>query len=102
MADDGVRMVAGSDSPWGYYAPGEFVHEMELLERAGLTTSDAVLAGSSWSADSIGVGNEAGSLVEGRSADLLVVKGDASAGVRALWDVLDVYQAGERVKRGVE
>jgi imidazolonepropionase-like amidohydrolase len=33
MAKAGIRMAAGSDSPWGWYAPGEFVHEMRMLRR---------------------------------------------------------------------
>jgi hypothetical protein len=62
MARAGVRMTAGSDSPWGWYAPGEFVHEIDMLAQAGL--------------------------YPGR-------------GVAALWSVLDVFQAGRRVERGV-
>ena len=30
-------MTAGSDSPWGWYAPGEFVHEIHMLTQAGVT-----------------------------------------------------------------
>ena len=102
MIDQGVKMVAGSDSPWGYYAPGEFIYEMEMLERAGLSSSDAMLAGTSWSAASIGVSDSSGLLAVGRRADVLVAGGDPLGGVKALWDVRDVYQAGERVERGVQ
>ena len=102
MIGQGVKMVAGSDSPWGYYAPGEFIHEMEMLERAGLSSSDAMLAGTSWSAASIGVSDSSGALATGRRADVLVAGGDPLRGVKALWDVRDVYQAGERVERGVQ
>lgn len=102
MTAEGVKMVAGSDSPWGYYAAGEFVHEIATLAQAGLSSMDALLSGTSWSADSIGVGDAAGRLAEGRSADMLIVRGDPTKSVGALWDVLDVYQAGERVERGVE
>src|SRR5262245_31869859 len=37
MVEAGVRMTAGSDSPWGWYAPGEFVHEIDMLAQAGLS-----------------------------------------------------------------
>jgi imidazolonepropionase-like amidohydrolase len=100
MIDQGVKMVAGSDSPWGYYAPGEFIYEIEMLERAGLSSSDAMLSGTSWSAASIGVSDSSGVLAPGRQADVLVAGGDPLGGVKALWDVRDVYQAGERVRRG--
>src|SRR5215468_8566905 len=99
MVEAGVRMTAGSDSPWGWYAPGEFVHEIEMLAWAGLSYPDAIVAGTSGSAESIGVGAIAGRLAPGRLADVLVVRGDPIREITALWDVLDVYQAGRRVPR---
>ena len=100
MSEAGVRMTAGSDSPWGWYAPGEFVHEIHMLAQAGLSYSDAIVAGTAGAAVSIGVGPAAGRLAPGRTADALVVRGDPTREVTALWDVLDVYQAGRRVERG--
>ena len=102
MAEAGVRMTAGSDSPWGWYAPGEFVHEIHMLAQAGLSSRDAIVAGTAGAADSIGVGAVAGRLAPGRPADVLVVRGDPTLEITALWDVLDVYQAGLRVARGVQ
>ncbi len=101
MTEAGVRMTAGSDSPWGWYAPGEFVHEIHMLAQAGLSYGDAVVAGTAGSADSIGTGAVAGRLASGRAADMLVVRGDPTREITALWDVLDVYQSGRRVERGV-
>ena len=101
MSEAGVRMTAGSDSPWGWYAPGEFVHEIHMLAQAGLSYSDAIVAGTADAAESIGVGPAAGRLAKGRLADALVVRGDPTKEITALWNVLDVYQAGRRVERGV-
>lgn len=101
MAEAGVRMTAGSDSPWGWYAPGEFVHEIHMLAEAGLSYRDAIVAGTAGAADSIGAGGVAGRLLPGRQADVLVVRGDPTREITALWDVLDVYQAGRRIARGV-
>ena len=100
MVEAGVRMTAGSDSPWGWYAPGEFVHEIHMLARAGLSYAEAIVAGTSGAAESIGAGAAAGRLAPGRPADVLVVRGDPVRDITALWDVLDVYQAGRRVPRG--
>src|SRR5215475_13419865 len=97
----GVRMTAGSDSPWGWYAPGEFVHEIHMLAQAGLSYSEAIVAGTAGAADSIGVGAGAGRLLPGRQADVLVVRGDPTREITDLWNVLDVYQAGVRIERGV-
>ena len=102
MSEAGVRMTAGSDSPWGWYAPGEFVHEIHMLAQAGLSYSDAILAGTAGAADSIGVGAVAGRLLPGRLADALVVRGDPVREIADLWNVLDVYQAGRRIDRAVE
>jgi imidazolonepropionase-like amidohydrolase len=100
MSEAGVRMTAGSDSPWGWYAPGEFVHEVHMLAQAGLSCSDAIVAGTAGAADSIAVGGVAGRLAVGREADVLVVRGDPTREITALWDVLDVYQGGRRIQRG--
>ena len=101
MSEAGVLMTAGSDSPWGWYAPGEFVHEIHMLAQAGLSYSDAIVAGTAGAADSIGVGAVAGRLLPGRLADVLVVRGDPTREITDLWNVLDVYQAGSRIERGV-
>jgi imidazolonepropionase-like amidohydrolase len=101
MSEAGVRMTAGSDSPWGWYAPGEFVHEIHMLAQAGLSYSAAIVAGTAGAADSIGVGGVAGRLVAGRQADVLIVRGDPTREITALWDVVDIYQVGRRVERGV-
>jgi len=101
LLEMGARVTAGSDSPWADYPPGLFVHELELLADAGMSNGRAIVAGTSDSAASIGVGDVAGRLEPGRPADLLVVKGDPEHDLTALWDVRDVYQDGERVERGV-
>ena len=95
----GARVTAGSDSPWGDYTAGRFVHELELLADAGLSNSRTIAAGTSDSAASIGVGDMAGRLEPGRPADVLVVKGDPVRDLKALWNVRDVYLNGERVER---
>src|SRR5438046_7758582 len=69
MSEAGVRMTAGSDSPWGWYAPGEFVPEIHMLAPAGLSYADAVVAGTAGAAESIGVGTLAGRLARERPAD---------------------------------
>src|SRR5207245_10961549 len=60
MSEAGVRMTAGSDSPWGWYAPGEFVHEIHMLAQAGLSYSDAIVAGTAGGRGSLGVRAAAG------------------------------------------
>jgi imidazolonepropionase-like amidohydrolase len=101
MIRAGVKLTAGSDSPWAWSPPGVFAHEIRTLGLAGLTNSAAIVAGTSAAADSIGVGDVAGRLDTGCQADVLVVKGNPERDLKALLNVLDVYQAGRRVGRGV-
>lgn len=97
----GVRMIAGSDSPWGAYPPGEFIKEMVALTKAGLTNTEALVTGLSHAAESIAVGHQAGTLAENRPGDVLVVGGDPTSDLNALWDIKDVYKTGIRISRPV-
>ena len=97
MMDMGAKVIAGSDSPWGNYPAGGFVHEMELLKDAGMSNSQAIVAGTSAAAESIGLGAVAGQLKPGVPADVLVVDGDPLADLGALWNVKDIYKEGARV-----
>ena len=101
LVNKGVRMIAGSDSPWGAYPPGEFVKEMIALTKAGLSTTEALVTGLSHAAQSIAVGEQAGTLAAGRPGDVLVVAGDPTADLNALWNVKDVYKSGLRIARPV-
>ena len=100
MIRAGVRIVAGSDSPWNAYAAGGFSYEIEIMGEAGLSNGDAIVAGTAAAAESIGVGDAAGRLAPGRRADVLVVAGDPTRDLAALRHVLDIYQGGRRVERG--
>ncbi len=101
LVNMGVRMIAGSDSPWGAYPPGEFVKEMVALTKAGLSNTEALVTGLSHAAESIAVGDTAGTLAVGRPGDVLVVGGDPTTDLNALWDIKDVYKSGLRVERPV-
>lgn len=100
MIRAGVRIVAGSDSPWNAYGPGGFSFEIETLGQAGLSNGDAIVSGTAAAAESIGVGDVAGRLAQGRGGDVLVVAGDPTRDLAALRHVLDIYQGGCRVERG--
>jgi len=101
LLEMGARVTAGSDSPWANYPAGGFVHELDTLTEAGMSNGEAIVAGTSDSAASIGMGDVAGRLEPGRPADVLVVEGDPVRDLEALWNVRDVYQRGQRVERGV-
>jgi imidazolonepropionase-like amidohydrolase len=93
----GARLMAGSDSPWGRFRPGRGWLEIDAFTEAGLSPSEAVVTGTSGSAEAIGVGDLAGRLAEGRQADVLVVPGDVLGDLSALGRPIAVYQAGQPV-----
>ena len=95
----GVRMIAGSDTPWGAFPPGEFVKEMMALNKAGLSNTEALVTGLSHAAESIAAGEQAGTLSPGRPGDILIVGGDPTSNLNALWDIKDVYKSGVRIER---
>ena len=100
MRSAGVRMVAGSDSAWGYHTMGSFYDEVEAQAAAGMTPMEAIVSGTSDSARSLWVDDKVGTLEEGKQADVLVVDGDPSQNIMALKDVADVFQDGAMVDRG--
>lgn len=80
----GVRIFAGTDScntmPFGRHA-----RELGLLvELAGMSSMEALMAATSAAARALGVEADTGSLLPGKSADLLVVDGDPLQDIRIL------------------
>ena len=67
--DHGVKVVAGTDA--GGWIHGNNAEELSCLVEAGMTPSQAVLAGTRIAAECIGMQDELGTLVEGKKADLL-------------------------------
>ena len=99
LRDAGVRLACGSDSAWGNYKMGGFQHEVEAHVEAGMSPMEAIVSATSDSARSCHVDDEVGTLEQGKQADLLVVDGDPSQDINALWNVADLFQNGGLVDR---
>ena len=97
LHEAGAKLMAGSDSPWGRFRPGRGWLELDALTDAGLSNAEAIVAGTSGSAEAIGVGEVAGRIAERRQADILVVPGDPLEDLGVLGRPLAVYQAGRAV-----
>ena len=102
MISMGLKVIGGSDSAWGVYPMGGFVHELDCLIEAGFSPSQAVVAGTRESAKSIGLGDLAGTIESGKPADILVVDGDPNEDINALWNVVKVLLGGKLVPTFVE
>jgi imidazolonepropionase-like amidohydrolase len=95
----GVKLTAGSDTAWRWGRAGGLAGEVFQLGASGLSNTDAIVAGTSGAAESIGVADRAGLLAEGRQADVVAVEGNPLDDLRALAAVRDVWQAGRCVER---
>jgi imidazolonepropionase-like amidohydrolase len=93
-------MVAGSDSAWLNYKMGEFQHELEAMTTIGMSPIEVITASTFDSARSCRIDHETGTLASGLRGDLIVLDGDPSTNISALWNVSEVFANGEIVDRG--
>jgi imidazolonepropionase-like amidohydrolase len=95
----GAKIVVGTDAvdDFGDYALG-----LELLVKAGMTPTEAIIAGTQRAAEAIGLGDAIGTLSPGRIADLIVVAGDATVELSGLRKPRLVMQAGRVVSDPTE
>jgi imidazolonepropionase-like amidohydrolase len=90
-----VRIAFGSDT---FELPGTNAQELELLVKYGMTPLQALRAGTTVSADLVGLGHEIGSIEPGRTADIIAVDGDPFRDIRALRNVVFVMKDGKVVR----
>jgi imidazolonepropionase-like amidohydrolase len=92
----GAKLVAGSDAGWGDYRFGDYYLELDAFTDAGLTPMNAIVAGTSRAAECLRVANRVGTVEPGKDADLLIVAGDPLVDLKALSNVVAVFQNGQR------
>jgi imidazolonepropionase-like amidohydrolase len=80
----GVKVVAGTDA--GGWVHGNNAQELQCLVEAGMTPMQALVAGTSWAAECLGLEKETGTIQRGKTADLVVVDGDPSKDITLLQD----------------
>jgi imidazolonepropionase-like amidohydrolase len=105
LARAGVRLVVGSD--WRelpvngddprLMAGAKTLHEMEILRRAGMTTTDIVTTATQHGAQALGIAEKLGSITEGKLADLVILNGDFLQDFSALHRPIAVLKEGRLV-----
>ncbi|HEY9487808.1 MAG TPA: amidohydrolase family protein [Chryseosolibacter sp.] len=96
----GVRIVVGSHSYVPYADLGFAFHrEMELLNEAGLTNMQVLLAATIENARFFRIEERLGSIEPGKLADLLIVRGDPLHDIRMMRNVSRVMLNGVWVKQ---
>jgi imidazolonepropionase-like amidohydrolase len=87
--DAGVRIAAGTDA--GFVVPhGENALEILELVKGGFTVMEALVAATQTAADCLGIGDEVGSIQEGKRADFVLVQGNVLANPEILLDQLNI------------
>jgi len=97
----GVAVVTGVDS--GMMPPKRHGNAWRVVGEmvdAGYPAAEALAAATSMAADACGLADEAGRLVEGFTADILIVEGDLSCDVSALSRPQEVLIRGTQVALG--
>lgn len=84
--DKGVTFAVGTDAgtPFNDFATGTCEEMWLLVEKAGLSIVEALLAGTANAARLLGVDDDRGTLQVGRRADFLVLDSDPTRDIRAV------------------
>ena len=88
----GVKIAFGTDT---FELPGTNAQELELMVRYGMPPAAALRSATSESAALLGLGDVAGSIEQGKSADLIAVEGDPVADIKAAQRVSFVMKEGK-------
>lgn len=92
----GVKIGYGTDS--GVYPHGGNAKQFAYMVRYGMTPMQAIQSATIEAAKAMGEEAEVGSIVEGRFADLIAVKGDPITNIRVLETVAAVMKAGKIIR----
>jgi imidazolonepropionase-like amidohydrolase len=101
-AKNGAKFLVGDD--WGTTMTphGEYHKELELYVECGVPELDVIRWATKHGAEFMGMGEELGTLEEGKLADLLVVNADPSKNIYALGDcenILAIMKDGVFIKK---
>lgn len=96
----GVKIVVGSHSSSLYSKHGwTYQREMELLNMAGLTPLEVIKSGTALNAAYFGNSLRLGSIAVGKAADLILVDGNPSENIAAMYHIRAVMMNGAWVRK---
>jgi imidazolonepropionase-like amidohydrolase len=100
LRENGVLLLVGTDSgiPMKFHSDSTW-HELEVwVDRLGVPAVDAIRAATYWPAVAMKADKDYGSVVEGKYADIIAVRGDVLRHMALLQNVDIVIKHGKRVK----
>ncbi|MCX6603540.1 MAG: amidohydrolase family protein [Acidobacteria bacterium] len=88
-----VKIIFGTDAVAGAHGTNadEFLHR---VEKGGMSPAAAILSAMSPSAESLGLGNQIGTVGVGFAADLVATSGDPAIDIRSVKKVAFVMKGG--------
>jgi imidazolonepropionase-like amidohydrolase len=92
----GVKIAMGTDSGVGPH--GTNLDELPLMGAGGMTPAQVLTATTQSAADLMRIGDETGTIMPGKRADLVVLAGDPFDLAKLKANVRTVYQAGVKVR----
>ena len=96
----GLRTMVGSGVDGSTFPHGTQANEFEqLVKRTGMTTTQALLAGTIVNARVLGWDGQIGSITKGKFADIVAVPGDPIADITQLHKMMFVMKGGKVIRR---
>jgi len=101
MRAQGVRFLPGTDSPSypGTIAGFDLHDELQLIVRAGFTTTEALKSATCDAAEFMGKQNDFGSVTPGKMADLVLLNANPLTDIRNTTSISAVFLMGEEFDR---
>lgn len=94
----GVQFVAGTDAGWRFTPFDALPVELELMNQAGMSTTEAIVAATSRAAQALRVDDRTGAIRPGLLADIIAVEGDPLADLSVLRRPVLVMQGGQVIQ----
>ena len=92
----GVKIAMGTDSGVGPH--GSNLDELPLMSAGGMTSAEVLTATTKSAAELLGIGDETGTIMPGKRADLIAVAGDPFDLTKLRPNIRAVYAAGSKVR----
>ena len=98
MNEEGVRIIAGTDTPIGYLTPGYSLHkELELLFEAGMSQREVLRSATITTAEFLNIEDQIGTIDEGKLADLVILNSNPLDSISNTQDIYLVISKGKKL-----
>lgn len=93
----GVKIAAGTDGGTPFNLHSNTYKEIQLLSENGMTNYQAIIAGTRYAAECLGL-DDRGTLEVGKKADFIVLDESPLDNINTLSNVQQIYKAGKKIK----